>query len=75
MAVICPARPCALQNPADKTFSEGMLYVFPSLVRFVPKAGQRLEIQVGNVTGVLPLCCCVSLPLESVLLSTNQPPC
>jgi hypothetical protein len=55
-----------------------MVYVFPSLVRFVPKAGQRLEIQVGSVTGTplplllrlcrcpqrSPLCCCYQPPAE-----------
>lgn len=50
--VLC-SKACHVQN-ADKSTTEGMLYVFQSLARFVPTGGnaqQRLEIPVADIKG------------------------
>jgi hypothetical protein len=50
--VLC-AKPCALQQ-ADKSYLEGMIYVYLKLVRYVPKGGtanQKLEVATTDITG------------------------
>jgi hypothetical protein len=50
-SILCN-KPCALQN-ADKSYSEGTLYVFKSRIRFVARGGaaQKLEIAVEDIKG------------------------
>jgi hypothetical protein len=54
-SILCN-KPCALQN-ADKSYSEGTLYVFKSRIRFVARGGaaQKLEIAVEDIKGDLHL--------------------
>lgn len=50
-SILCN-KPCALQN-ADKSYSEGTLYVYSSRIRFVARGGaaQKLEIAVEDIKG------------------------
>jgi hypothetical protein len=49
------SRPCSLQNQ-DKSYSDGTVYVFATLARFMPRAagGQRLELPVSDIKGAPP---------------------
>lgn len=51
--VLC-SKACALQH-ADKTNTDGMLYVYQTLARFMPKGGgnaqHKLEILMADIKG------------------------
>lgn len=48
--ILC-SRPCSLQNP-DKTYTDGMFYVYQSLARFTPKGGgAKLDLTIEGIQG------------------------
>lgn len=50
--VLC-AKQCALLQ-ADKSYLDGMVYVYQTLIRYMPKGGtakQKLEIPIADITG------------------------
>jgi hypothetical protein len=50
--VLC-AKPCALQQ-ADKSYLDGMVYVYQTLIRYMPKGGtakQKLEMLIADIKG------------------------
>lgn len=50
------SKPCALQNPQDKSFTDGTLYVYQTLARFVSKGGaaqHRVEFPIDDIKGGL----------------------
>lgn len=70
--VLC-SKPCSLQNPDKKSYTDGTLYVYQSLARFVSRGGaaqQRVEFPIDDIKGRLlrrgvlqPLCsACIQHP-------------